>query len=118
MPAEELKKLARRIKGRLPKDVANVIDTKAASGGGSGPDEVFDSVGLSIESPSTPGLLQAALRQAPVPMVALVRDGMVIVDMATLVIEDAVEVADTIIWALERSESLSAKARKLSERPR
>ena len=118
LPTEELKKLARKIKGRLPKGVANVMDTKAASGGGSGPDEIFDSIGLALESPSTPGLLQAALRQAPVPLVALVRDGKVIVDMATLVREDAVEIADTISWALERSESLSAKARKLSERQR
>ena len=118
VPAEELKKLARKIRGRLPKGVANVVDTKAASGGGSGPDEVFDSIGLSIESPSTPGLLQAAFRQAPVPLVALVRDGTVIVDMATLAGEDAVEIADTILWALERSESLTAKARKLAERQR
>jgi len=116
LPVEELKKLARKIKARLPKGVSNLIDTEAASGGGSGPDEVFNSVGLSIESPSTPGLLQAALRRAPVPMVTLVRDEKVIVDMATLVNEDALEVAETIIWALERSESLTAKARKLSER--
>jgi L-seryl-tRNA(Ser) seleniumtransferase len=113
-PTEELKKLARKIRGRLPKGIATVIDTKAASGGGSGPDEIFDSIGLAIQSPSTPGKLQASLRRAPLPLVAIVRDGMVIVDMATLVHEDALLIADTINWALDRSESLKAKAGRMA----
>ncbi len=112
-PLEELKKLARKIRGHLPKGLATVIDTKAASGGGSGPDEQFDSIGLSIQSPSTPGILQKAMRNAPLPLVALVRDGAVIIDMATLVNEDASEISGTILWALDKSESLKAKASRI-----
>jgi len=116
MPIEELRKTARKIRGKLPKGVATVVDTKAASGGGSGPDESFDSVGLSITSPSSAAILHAALLRAPVPLVALVRNGTVLVDMATLAGEDPLEVAATISWALERSVSLMASAERCAER--
>ncbi|OHD25524.1 MAG: L-seryl-tRNA(Sec) selenium transferase, partial [Spirochaetes bacterium GWB1_59_5] len=113
LPLEELKKLARKIRGKLPKGIATVIDTKAAAGGGSGPDEVFDSVGLELDPPSSAGALQAALRRASVPLVALARDGKVIVDMSTLMHEDANLVADTISWGLEHSASLRVKAERI-----
>lgn len=113
-PVEELKKLARRIRGKLPKGCAVVVDTKAAAGGGSGPDEVFDSVGLSIAPPSTPGALLAALRKAPTPLVGIVRDERVVVDMITLVGEDPAAVAETLLWGLERSASLRARVDRLS----
>lgn len=115
MPVEELKKLARKIRGKLPKGCAAVIDTKAASGGGSGPDEVFDSVGLAITPESTANALQAALRKAPVPLVAVARDGQVVVDMAALATEDPAVIAETIAWGLEHSASLRARAERLSE---
>lgn len=113
---DEAKKLARKIKSKLPKGSARVVDTEAASGGGSGPDEGFPSVGLAVESPSSPGALKAALRRAPVPLVATIRDGTVVVDMAALRAEDAEAIARTILWGLERSESLKAKAERLASR--
>lgn len=113
LPIEELKKLARKIRGKLPKGIAAVIDTKAAAGGGTGPDEVFESVGLELEPPSSASSLQAALRRAPVPLVALVRDGKVIVDMATLLHEDANIVAETLAWGLDHSASLRIKAERI-----
>lgn len=110
---EDLKKLARKIRGKLPKGMATVIDTKAAAGGGSGPDEVFDSVGLELEPPSSASALQAALRRAPVPLLALARDGKIIVDMATLLHEDANLVAETLCWGLDHSASLRVKAERI-----
>jgi L-seryl-tRNA(Ser) seleniumtransferase len=116
MPVEELKKTARKIRSKLPKGVATLVDTRAASGGGSGPDEFFDSIGLSITSPSSAAMLQAALRKAPVPLVAMIRNGAVLVDMATLAGEDPMDVVATISWALERSVSLRASAERYTER--
>ena len=115
IPADEYKKFARKIRSKLPKGVAEVIDTNAAAGGGTGPDEVFPSAGLVIHSPSTPGHLQTALRRAPVPLIALVRDDRVVIDMASLYNEDPVEIAASVEWALERSASLREKARRLAE---
>jgi L-seryl-tRNA(Ser) seleniumtransferase len=115
MPADELKKLARKIKAKLPKGCAVVIDTMAASGGGSGTDEAFESIGLSITPPSTANALQAALRKAPVPLIAIAREGKVVVDMATLSGEDPGVVADTIVWGLERSASLRARVERLTD---
>lgn len=113
LPLEELKKLARKIRGKLPKGIATVVDTKAAAGGGTGPDEVFDSVGLELAPPSSASALQAALRRAPVPLVALARDGKVIVDMSTLMHEDANLVAETLAWGLDHSASLRIKAERI-----
>lgn len=113
-PTDELKKLARRIRGKLPKGCAVIVDTKAAAGGGSGPDEVFDSIGLSIAPPSSAGALLAALRKAPTPLVGLVRDERVVIDMITLVGEDPAAVTETLLWGLERSASLRARADRLS----
>ncbi len=116
LPVEELRKMARKIRARLPKGAAAVVETRAASGGGSGPDESFDSIGLAVTSPSSAAILQAALRRAPVPLVAVVRNGAVLVDMATLAVEDPAEVATTIAWALERSVSLMASAGRSASR--
>ncbi|HAE21065.1 MAG TPA: L-seryl-tRNA(Sec) selenium transferase [Spirochaetaceae bacterium] len=115
-PLEELKKLARKIRDKLPKGVARVVDCQAASGGGTGPDEYFPSVALALSSPAPEELLMASLRRAPVPLLAIVREGEVLVDMAALALEDPALVAETIRWGLEKSESLLAASKRLMER--
>jgi len=113
-PVDELKRFARKIKSRLPKGCSTLVDTQAASGGGSGPDEAFESVGLRVEPSSTAQALQTALRQGPDPLVAMVRDGAVVIDMATLIREDPQRVADAVNQALARSASLRARAERFA----
>lgn len=113
-PLDELRKLARKVRARLPKGAARLVDSEAASGGGTGPDEVFASIGLELVPPSSAAALRKALAKAPVPLVALVRGGFVLVDMAALAGEDPALIAESISWALENSVSLRAMAGRLA----
>jgi L-seryl-tRNA(Ser) seleniumtransferase len=115
-PLDELKKLARKVRDKLPKGIARVVDSEAASGGGTGPDEFFPSAALALSSPASAELLTASLRRAPVPLLAIVREGEVLVDMAALALEDPALIAETIRWGLEKSESLLAASKRLMER--
>jgi L-seryl-tRNA(Ser) seleniumtransferase len=115
---DEYRKLARRIRGRLPKKSAGLVESEAASGGGTGPDETFPSVALRLSVPVRPEVLLTALRRAPTPLIGIIRDNAVVVDMATLLDEDPSECAAAITWAIERCTSLmQAASRSTSPKP-
>ncbi|TFG82708.1 MAG: L-seryl-tRNA(Sec) selenium transferase [Spirochaetales bacterium] len=113
---DDLKKLARKIRSKLPDGSARVVDSEAASGGGMGPDEAFPSIALALSSTASTELLASALRRAAAPLVGIVRNGEVQVDMAALAHEDPALIAATIEWGLEKSASLMAAARRAEER--
>ncbi len=115
-PADELRKLARRIRARLPKDSAELVDSQAACGGGTGPDENFPSTALDLSSDAGAETILALLRRAPTPLVAIIRDGRVRVDMAALTGEDPAVVAGSISWALEQGASLLRSAARAAAR--
>jgi L-seryl-tRNA(Ser) seleniumtransferase len=113
---DELKKYARKIRNKCPKGSASLVDSLAASGGGTGPDETFTSAALELSAPVKPEVLLTALRRAPTPLVGIVRDGKVQVDMAALADEDPSVVGATITWAIERCTSLREAAGRASAR--
>lgn len=113
---DELKKLARKIRNKCPKGSASLIESLAASGGGTGPDETFPSAALELSAPVSPEVLITALRRAPTPLMAIIRDGKVQVDMAALADEDPSVVGASITWAIERCTSLREAAGRASAR--
>jgi L-seryl-tRNA(Ser) seleniumtransferase len=113
---DELKKYARKIRNKCPKGSASLVESVAASGGGTGPDETFTSAALELSAPVKPEVLLTALRRAPTPLVAIIRDGKVQVDMAALADEDPAVVGATISWAIERCTSLREAAGRASAR--
>ncbi|HSH14204.1 MAG TPA: L-seryl-tRNA(Sec) selenium transferase, partial [Desulfurivibrionaceae bacterium] len=113
---DELKKYARKIRNKCPKGSASLVESVAASGGGTGPDETFSSAALELSAPVKPEVLLTALRRAPTPLVAIIRDGKVQVDMAALADEDPSVVGATITWAIERCTSLREAAGRASAR--
>ncbi len=113
---DELKKFARKIRNKCPKGSASLVESVAASGGGTGPDETFSSAALELSAPVKPEVLLTALRRAPTPLVAIIRDGKVQVDMAALADEDPSAVGATITWAIERCTSLREAAGRASAR--
>ncbi|MFH2113652.1 MAG: L-seryl-tRNA(Sec) selenium transferase [Spirochaetota bacterium] len=113
---DELKKFARKIRNKCPKGSAILVESVAASGGGTGPDETFTSAALELSAPVRPEVLLTALRRAPTSLVAIIRDGKVQVDMATLADEDPSLVGATITWAIERCTSLREAAGRASVR--
>ena len=113
---DELKKFARKIRNKCPKGSTSLVESLAASGGGSGPDETFTSAALELSAPVKPEVLLTALRRAPTPLVGIIREGKVQVDMAALVDEDPAVVGATITWAIERCTSLREAAGRASAR--
>ena len=113
---DELKKFARKIRNKCPKGSATLVESVAASGGGTGPDEIFISAALELSAPVRPEVLMTALRRAPTPLMAIIRDGNVQVDMAALFDEDPSLVGASITWAIERCTSLREAAGRASAR--
>ncbi len=113
-PLDELKKFGRKVRAKLPKDCSELIETRAASGGGSSPDEFFDSWGLKLNCASSAKSLQKNLRHGPTPLIAMIRNDALILDLATLANEDPQLIADSIIYAMEKSNSLKYKAEQMT----
>jgi len=80
-PVSELRGRAAIIADAVP--AADVVDTDALPGAGSAPGATMPSVGVSIA-----GDHLAALRRAPTPIVARVRDGRTVLDLRTVRPED------------------------------
>jgi L-seryl-tRNA(Ser) seleniumtransferase len=113
---DELKKFARKVRNKCPKGSASLVESMAASGGGTGPDETFLSAALELSAPVRPEVLLTALRRSPVPLMAIIRDGKVQVDMAAMADEDPSAVGASITWAIERCTSLREAAGRASAR--
>jgi L-seryl-tRNA(Ser) seleniumtransferase len=113
---DELKKFARKIRNKCPKGSASLVESVAASGGGTGPDETFISAALELSAPVRPEVMMTALRRSLTPLLAIIRDGKVQVDMAALIDEDPAVVGASITWAIERCTSLREAAGRASAR--
>lgn len=103
---EDLKKFGRKVISKLPEGSSELVKTLAAAGGGSSPDEFFDSWGIKIKTAATSitaQILNNNLRLGQTPIVSLIRDSSIILDLATLAEEEPQLVANAILKALEKS---------------
>jgi L-seryl-tRNA(Ser) seleniumtransferase len=87
--ADELEAFGRRVLRKLPAGLAKLVASTCALGGGSSPDEVFPSYALEIEEEAAaavggPASLLARLREGETPVIALLREGRVRLDLAAL----------------------------------
>ncbi|OHE77093.1 MAG: L-seryl-tRNA(Sec) selenium transferase [Treponema sp. RIFOXYC1_FULL_61_9] len=98
----ELKALGRRVIRRLPKASAILVESRAAIGGGSSPDETLPSFALVLKGARGAESLLAALRLGRVPLIGRVESSSVIVDLLTLADEDDKLVSNLILEALEK----------------
>lgn len=109
----ELMRFGRRILSRLPPGRARIVPSRAAWGGGSTPDETFPSRALSLSPSGTPESLLSALRRAPVPVIGMIRDGFVLLDLSTLLGSDPAVVAASVADALARDELASQETGRI-----
>lgn len=101
---EVLRRYGRRVISRLPRGRARLVPSRAAWGGGSTPDETFASLALVLEPSRSAEGLSEALREAPTPVLGLIREGRVLLDLSTLCGEDPAVLAASIADALARDE--------------
>lgn len=101
-PPAALASRARRLAAALPPAArAAVTETQAAVGGGSFPGTALASAGVALSPAGTPApALAERLRRAPVPVVALVTAGRVVLDVRTILPEDEPVVVDAVSAAL------------------
>lgn len=100
----ELRRYGRRVLSRLPPGRARIVPSRAAWGGGSTPDETFPSLALELRPAGPPERLLSALRETSVPVIGLIREDRVILDLSTLLGAEPALVAASISDALARDE--------------
>jgi L-seryl-tRNA(Ser) seleniumtransferase len=93
---------ARALAARLPSAAqAEVALTRAAVGGGAFPGVVLESRGVALRPAGVPpDVLAARLRQRPVPVIAVVNAGRVVLDVRTLLPDDDDHVLHAVADAL------------------
>ena len=101
---KDLRRYGRRILSRLPRGRARLVPSRAAWGGGSTPDETFPSLALELGPAGPPEPLLSALREAPVPVVGLIRDDRGLLDLSTLWGTEPALAAASVSDALARDE--------------
>jgi len=101
-PLAALVARAERLAARLPPSAhAAATTTQAAVGGGAFPGTVLASAGVALAPAGMPPLdLAERLRRAPVPVVALVAGGRVLLDLRTILPGDELVVADAVAASL------------------
>ncbi len=100
----ELRRCGRKILSRLPTGRARLVPSRAAWGGGSTPDETFPSLALELRPAGPPERLLSALRETSLPVIGLIRDDRVLLDLSTLRGEEPARVAASVSEALARDE--------------
>ena len=104
-PPERLEAHARRLAERLEKCVGDGVRVGAqpergAVGGGSVPGLELPSWSVVLEAPGGAERLAARLREAPVPVVARIRDSCVLLDVRTLLDGEDAAVERAVVFAL------------------
>ena len=98
---EELRRFGRRILKGIPKEAADLVQVTATTGGGSAPDEYFHSLAVELRSPKKPEELVRAFRERPRPIIAVVEDGTVRLNLSTLYRETPAELREALLDVLD-----------------
>jgi len=80
----------------LPSGRARLVDSAVTTGGGSAPDERFPSLSVELESAESPQTLLAALRELDPPIIGIIVDGKVQLNLATLPAEELQTVKEAL----------------------
>ena len=81
---EELRERGESLLAGLPDEGVRLIDSTAATGGGSAPDEHFPSLSIELDNGDKPQDLLSALRNLDIPIIGTIEDGKVHLNLATL----------------------------------
>ncbi len=100
-----LEAFGQALRRRLPRGSVRILPSEGRIGGGSSPDEAFPSSALQVEAKTLEaagGATKAAarLRSGEPPLIAVIRDGTLLVDLAALQGEDPALVAGLLRAAL------------------
>jgi len=93
---EELRRFGRRVLKGIPKDLADLVPVTATTGGGSAPDEYFHSLAVEIRGPGKPEEIVRKLRQRPLPIIAVVEEGAVRLNLSTLFRENPAVIRESL----------------------
>jgi L-seryl-tRNA(Ser) seleniumtransferase len=95
-PVDEVRRFGRKVLRGIPKEIADIVDATATTGGGSAPDEAFRSFSIEIKTEESPDGLLAKLRNLPVPLIGTIENGRVRLNLSTLLREDAILLRDSL----------------------
>jgi len=102
----ELKEQAERVISALrgrPDWSLRVVETEAQAGGGSLPEESIPSIGVSIEAPDeNVSRLEQTLRGGDPPVVGRRREGALILDLRTILLEETGRLIDSCLHAMDQ----------------
>lgn len=93
---EELQERGKILLSDLPSGRARLVDSAVTTGGGSAPDERFPSLSVELESAESPQTLLAALRELDPPIIGIIVDGKVQLNLATLPAEELQTVKEAL----------------------
>jgi L-seryl-tRNA(Ser) seleniumtransferase len=96
LPMEELRARGEALLAGLPPEAARLVDSTAASGGGSAPDERFPSLSIELLCGEKPEKTLEALRRMEPPIVGTIVDGKAQLNLATLLPEEVQLVEESL----------------------
>jgi L-seryl-tRNA(Ser) seleniumtransferase len=107
---ERSEKFCARVVDALPPGLRlSVMPGFSVAGGGSTPDQQIESYVIVVEGGSqTVNQMEARLRAAPVPVIARIEDGRVILDLRTVREDEEAELAEALVSATRGDGSRSA----------
>lgn len=98
---EELRRFGRRVLKGIPKEAADLVSVKATTGGGTAPDEYFHSLAIELRGTRKPEEIAARLRDRPVPIIAILDEGTVRLNLSTLYNENAAVLREALNEVLD-----------------
>ncbi|GAB4221659.1 MAG: L-seryl-tRNA(Sec) selenium transferase [Spirochaetales bacterium] len=104
IPMNELKKFGRKILKGIPREVADLVPAYGTTGGGSAPDEKFRSLAIELTTEEKPESLLRRMRDLPVPLIGMIENGKVRLNLSTLSGENPQEVRDALLTVLNPAE--------------
>jgi len=100
VPLEDLKRFGRRILKGIPRELADLVPSFGTTGGGSAPDEKFRSLAIELNTGEKPESLLSRMRELPVPLIGIVEEDKVKLNLSTLWGESASEVRAALLAVL------------------
>ncbi|MEE8592346.1 MAG: hypothetical protein V3T35_13605, partial [Spirochaetia bacterium] len=96
LPFAELQERGKTLLSDLPSGRARLVESTVTTGGGSAPDERFPSLSIELESAERPQGLLTALRELDPPIIGIIVDGKVQLNLATLLAEELQAVKEAL----------------------
>jgi L-seryl-tRNA(Ser) seleniumtransferase len=102
---DEMRKIARKIMYKIDRRYVSVVESTMSPGGGSSPDAVTTALSIRLHLPGNPQKISARLREFRTPIISVIEDEHVHLNLATIENKDAQYIREAITTLIEECSS-------------